>query len=694
MTVDVPPRPTFPVRAGMAIGWIVFAIVVGLVPMEVRAQVNAQEQSFFNLMKNSPAQRRAELVLDPVLCKVARARAKDLAVRGYFAHVNPDGVAANFLVRKAGYVLPASYSTARTANEIESLSAGQPSALATFGDLVADPPHRVQILGELGFYAAQTHVGIGFVDIPGSPFQYYWAIITAPPSGPMLSIASPANEGQVNEASVTVQGMTGGEPVAASVRLRVENDLGAGPWVTADGVAVWSATVGGLEPGPNTLRVQTLDGGGEMLREALREVRYVVLAPVTIDIAGSGTVMTGFAGTTQREVGRSYMVIATPALGSVFLGWTGDVTTDSRIVTFTVPAEGLALTANFIPNPFLMGKGGYGGLFVGSGARHGLLTLSLLPNGTFTGKLRLEGESVALKGRFSASGAAQITAKFRDASTATLALNFTPNDGPPTISATILAAEWRADVRLDAASKPTRTPNPNAGRYTVVLPPVESATPTPPGFGALSVRVDSLGAATISGALADGTPVLVTSRVTQRDTINVFLAPYAGKGLLTGALKFHVLSASDVDGTFHWHRLAGTAPFPDGFSLETSSVGHRYIAPAIGQPAVPITMNENNAALALGNGGIDDPVVQVTTLSAANKLTFPDPLLAGLSAKINAASGVVTGQFTHPTTNKRTPFRGVILQRFGAAFGFFSGGGQAGFATFAPAEMQANPVAE
>jgi hypothetical protein len=676
-------------RAGLsAMRSFVCALLFLLTLAAAHAQVNVQEQTVFTLLK----QRRPNLVLDPLLCKVARARATDLAVRNYFAHVNPDGVAVNFLVRRAGYVLPPDYSTAPSANELESISAGRSTASETLNDLLGDGPHRRQLLGEVAFFAAQTHVGVGFVNRPGSQYQYYWSIITAPPSGPMLSIAAPATNGQVNEPSVEVRGMSGGQPAAAKVQVRVENDLATGPWVPADGTTVWSATVSGLTPGVNTLRIQTLDGNDEVLRQATRDIRYVVLAPVTIGVEGSGTVMAGFAGTTQREVGRTYMVIATPATGSVFLEWTGDQATESRIITFTVPPTGLSLTARFIPNPFVIGRGGYSGLFTGTGDRYGAISLNLLTNGTFTGRLRFESEAVVLRGRFSGAGAAQLNITTRSGLTATLALNYTTVDGLAMITGTILGETWRADLAIEALSKPSlTTPNPYTGRYTLVIPPSESGSPTPPGNGAATLRVNSLGTATLTGTLADGARLAVSGRITVAGTLPVFFAPYAKKGLLTGPLRFRTEEVSDLDGPLYWHRPTGTGIFPQGFSVQTTAVGSRYSALALGQPAVPVTMEENNAALALGDGGFDEPVVQLTTLAPGNKLIFPMPqVVTGLSAKINPITGSFAGRFMHPETNKLTTFRGVILQKQGAGFGFFAGGGEAGYATFAPAEIQAS----
>jgi hypothetical protein len=76
------------------------------------------------LLTNDPGQQRTSLTCNPVLAQVAMQRAEDMANRNYYAHVNPDGYGPNYLVRAAGYVLPANYSQQQTGNNVESIGAG------------------------------------------------------------------------------------------------------------------------------------------------------------------------------------------------------------------------------------------------------------------------------------------------------------------------------------------------------------------------------------------------------------------------------------------------------------------------------------------------------------------------------------------------------------------------------------------
>ncbi len=161
------------------------ALLLALFPLAVPVRAftpNAEEIAVANLAKAHPNQQRPTMVYDSILSMVARYRAQDLGRRAYFAHVDPDGYAANKDVQLVGYVLPASYGTANATNSIESVGAGCTTPQEAFNGWVADPPHRQHVLGEIAFYAQQTRYGMGYANVPGSPYTHYWVFITAPPN--------------------------------------------------------------------------------------------------------------------------------------------------------------------------------------------------------------------------------------------------------------------------------------------------------------------------------------------------------------------------------------------------------------------------------------------------------------------------------------------------------------------------------
>ena len=150
---------------------------------------NSVELEIAGMANNHAAQQRAEMVYDPILNLVARAKAIDLAERRYFAHVDPDGYGPNKAVSLAGYELPAWWGDANNLNYIESIAAGYSDASSAFDGWLNSAGHRRHLLGEEGFYARQTRYGVGYVEVPGSPYQRYFVFISAPPN--------PAGDGQL-----------------------------------------------------------------------------------------------------------------------------------------------------------------------------------------------------------------------------------------------------------------------------------------------------------------------------------------------------------------------------------------------------------------------------------------------------------------------------------------------------------------
>ena len=142
-----------------------------------------------DLGQNRP---RGEMVLDPILSAVARARAVDMARRRYVSHVNPDGHGPNYLMRAAGYSLPASWGSNVRDNFVESIGAGYGTPEQAWAGWMKSSSHRSHLLAEKSFYRNQTSYGIGYYSDPESPYRTYWVILTAPPSQRDLADASRA----------------------------------------------------------------------------------------------------------------------------------------------------------------------------------------------------------------------------------------------------------------------------------------------------------------------------------------------------------------------------------------------------------------------------------------------------------------------------------------------------------------------
>lgn len=159
---------------------------------------NPVEIEIANLTIQHPAQARASMVYDPRLNVVARAKAMDLGRRAYFAHVDPDGYGPNKAVKLAGFNLPGWWGEALEANYIESIAGGYANAQAAFDGWMASAGHKRHILAETDFYAGQTRYGVGYAQVPGSPYNRYYVFISAPAETGAAQALEPYTEWRFN----------------------------------------------------------------------------------------------------------------------------------------------------------------------------------------------------------------------------------------------------------------------------------------------------------------------------------------------------------------------------------------------------------------------------------------------------------------------------------------------------------------
>jgi hypothetical protein len=651
-------------------------------------QLNAQEQQIANLLTHASGQQRPFVEVDPILSRVARARAMDLAKRNYFAHVNPDGHGANYLVRQAGYPLPAGYDQSPSGNNIESIAAGDSTAAGAWSLWMGSAPHKRHLLAQDPFYTAQTSLGVGYYYDANSDYKHYWVVITAPPPGPSLAIATPAANAGLTADQTTVAGTSGGLPAAARVVWRLENADGVGAFRDASGTTSWSASVAGLIPGANTVRVRTLDSGGGTIKELARTFRFVVLKPLVVSIEGSGTVTAGFLGTSQRELAARTTVTATPAAGWLFDHWSGSVDSSTAALAFTM-AEGFTLTAHFRPNPFYALKGAYNGLIqadTAAQATSGFLKLTTAVTGAFSGRLTLGGRGYAVLGKFDATGAAQLTISRASLPPLTVTLQLDLTGGTQQITGSIADGTFTAAISADQAL-PSTARHFAAGRYTLALPANPADGTAPQGAGSVLLVVSPAGAATFSGTLADGRAFTGGATVSKNGDLPIYVPLLGGTGSLAGHAIFNA-DTGEVAGTIFWSKPERPADryFRAAFHTTVDLVGARYTAPRAGVTAIEVAATLNNSALQLTGGDLQTQVDQTATLLPTNLVAIVHPQLPKLTVAITASTGRFTGSFIHPITKLSSRITGVILQDRNAATGFFLGQAASGAALFAPAQ--------
>ena len=147
----------------------------------VLIEPTAVEQELAERFCGLTGQGRSECVYSTTLNMLARAKAFDMALRGYVGHVDPDGYGPNKACKLAGWILPSHYGSWLGANSIESLTGGYLSASAAFGAWLASPDHQQHLFGT-GEYGQQTRFGFGHAYVPGSTYGHYYVFISAPPS--------------------------------------------------------------------------------------------------------------------------------------------------------------------------------------------------------------------------------------------------------------------------------------------------------------------------------------------------------------------------------------------------------------------------------------------------------------------------------------------------------------------------------
>ncbi len=212
------------------------ALAATCLPTAAAYVLNDEEALLAEYLVNDPGQQRPAMQFDPILARLARERAEDMAARNYFAHVNPDGWAANALVLDAGYILPSAWGTELTNNYIESIAAGFSGVADTWADWMDSPPHRAHLLALNAFYQTETSYGVGYAYSATSTYHHYWVVLTAPPNVPEANAA-------LFVAQSTPPAMTTGQTYSVSVSLL---NTGSQTWTQDGGYRLASLAPAGL----------------------------------------------------------------------------------------------------------------------------------------------------------------------------------------------------------------------------------------------------------------------------------------------------------------------------------------------------------------------------------------------------------------------------------------------------------------
>lgn len=500
---------------------------------------NAQELAVAALFKSDANQQRATEIYDETLSYVARARALDMAARGYFAHVNPDGRAANDLVRAAGYHLPAWWPTDPKLNYIESLAAGYDSAAKTWSAWLQSPSHKVHVLGETDFFRSQVRYGIGYAN--GGVYGHYWVILTAP--HPWLEITSPSKSSTVKGSTVTLTGKTSTDSKTASIVARIENAGGTSAFRRASGTSKWSATLTDLGPGKNTVRIRSLNSSGSVICESV--LRLISLPRLSVSATAGGSVTPAqLNGTTYHNVGTSLTLEAFPAPGYLFLRWSGDLVAKTARVSFSL-SKSTTTKAEFVRNYFPASAGS----FVGEiGDSRGLVRLKLGSTGALSGRVFFEGKTYSFSGVFPPDRTTTVTATSEGQPNLKLRLKLAVGSGIPLVKGTVIRGV--ESIRFESGQIASSNVA-QAGLY--ILKASSHALK-----GSLNAELDikSNGNVAINGSLPNGIPWSTGGYLGKNGTLYIYSKASDGS-LIIGDLQFDSSPERVISGTLLWHKLTG-----------------------------------------------------------------------------------------------------------------------------------------
>ena len=350
---------------------------------------------------------------------------------------------------------------------------------------------------------------------------------------------------------------------------------------------------------------------------------------LTVNVSGSGSVTSGFAGTTTRQIGAHLTLAATPSVGARFANWTGtggNVLTTSTSYSFTVTPN-LTLTANFAP--FVV-AGKYSGIIEGTTpalAEAGSISLTVNGTRAYTGTIRFGGKTYSLRGTFGNDGTYTVTLQPTSKTPTVVTLILDGNGG---VTGTVSNAGGTGNVTGQELVTTAAPVAPGLiGKYTMLFPaPAAPGSPQGVGFG--SATVDKFGHIRFSGVLGDHTTVTQSTTITQAGEWPFYVRLNSGTGLISGILKFENLGASHIDGPLYWFKTRRGLPT---LSATTNVIGSAYKA------MIPIlNLTNTNSALTIElPAPVSEPVVSGVTifLTGTNHINL----------RLDRNSGVFSGTF-------------------------------------------------
>jgi hypothetical protein len=333
----------------------------------------------------------------------------------------------------------------------------------------------------------------------------------------------------------------------AAVEIVVNN----GQPQPATGINNWTAQIA-LAPGPNLIRVYSVDTSGNVSPSATLNLTCVATSKLVVQTSGTGTVSPNLNGA-QLQVGQTYTLRANPGQGQIFAGWSG-VASQSRALSFVMQPN-LVLTANFVPSPFPPVTGQYAGLVANTNAvtpdNSGYFALTLTPSGAFSGKLLLGGGGYGFHGQFDVLGNATAIANRGSGLTPlSFTLHIDLSNGTDQVTGSLTDGAWVSEASGDKNVFNSQfNPASQAGLRNFILQQANNAS-VEAGVG--QGKISTSGLASVSGSLDNGTKFRTASMLAKNGDCPFYLSLNKGSGIVIGWLNFPTVPNPTASGTVLW----------------------------------------------------------------------------------------------------------------------------------------------
>jgi hypothetical protein len=250
-------------------------------------------------------------------------------------------------------------------------------------------------------------------------------------------------------------------------------------------------------------------------------------------------------------------------------------------------AAGTATSANAaltITNAFALLAGAYNGLFYqtnGGLPSIAVPTAGMLgncvvgTNGIYSARVWLGGFSYPLTGALDMSGSdSEVVSRAANGlSNLNVTLHLDMTGATEMITGVVSNMDtgnpWTAPLAADLAANTLPVP---AGTFNMLILPEAGALNSPTAYGNVIITSTTNGIITLSGSLADSTPVSQTVPVSPAGTFPLYFSLYGGLGLAEGWIN---MAGGMTNGTITWIRPAGITnglSFPLGFTNVLSVV--------------------------------------------------------------------------------------------------------------------------